>query len=147
IVFSACDVSLPRPSLSCGKKGLDETPQCVKDEGRLKPPFAGNIDIPLAGARWLISRPRKANACTESNNRDRISNLTIYKYEKTLSIRARYTETPGGEKASARPRSALARGGSPVAPGKRSVFPRRVNAPTIISDYFAVYKFCVKNNN
>src|SRR5690625_1288927 len=48
-------------SLSCGRKGLDETPQCVKDEGRLKPPFAGNVDIPLAGARRLISRPRKAS--------------------------------------------------------------------------------------
>src|SRR5690625_5089341 len=36
-------------------KGLDETPQSVKDEGRLKPPFAGNVDIPLAGARRLIS--------------------------------------------------------------------------------------------
>src|SRR5690625_852483 len=42
---------------SCGRKGLDETPQCVKDEGRLKPPFAGNVDIPLAGAKRLISRP------------------------------------------------------------------------------------------
>src|SRR5690625_2012288 len=48
-------------SLSCGRKGLDETPQCVKNEGRLKPPFAGNVDIPLAGARRLISRPRKAS--------------------------------------------------------------------------------------
>ena len=47
---------------------------------------------------------------------------------------------PGGEKASARPRSALARGGSPAAPGKRSVFPKRVNAPTIISDYFTTYR-------
>src|SRR5699024_12675425 len=46
---------------SCGKRGLDETPQCVKDEGRLKPPFAGNVDIPLAGARRLINRPRKAS--------------------------------------------------------------------------------------
>src|SRR5699024_2414786 len=48
-------------ALSCGRKGLDETPECVKDEGRLKPPFAGNVDIPLAGARRLISRPRKAS--------------------------------------------------------------------------------------
>src|SRR5699024_9844360 len=31
------------------------------DEGRLKPPFAGNVGIPLAGARRLISRPRKAS--------------------------------------------------------------------------------------
>ena len=61
--------------------------------------------------------------------------------------RRKYTKTPGGEKASVRPRSALAQGGSPAAPGKRSVFPKRVNAPTIISDYFAVYRFCVKNNN
>src|SRR5690625_270915 len=61
--------------------------------------------------------------------------------------RRKYTETPGGEKASARPRSALARGGSPATPGKRSVFPKRVNAPTIISDYFAVYRFCVKNHS
>jgi len=42
-------------------KGLGETPQSVKNEGRLKPPFAGNVDIPLAGARRLISRPRKAS--------------------------------------------------------------------------------------
>src|SRR5690625_3299034 len=42
-------------------KGLDETPQCVINEGRLKPPFAGNVGIPLAGARRLISRPRKAS--------------------------------------------------------------------------------------
>src|SRR5699024_1816369 len=58
--------------------------------------------------------------------------------------RRKYTETPGGEKASARPRSALARGGSTAVPGKRSVFPQRLNAQTIISDYFAVYRFCVK---
>src|SRR5690625_3968707 len=58
-----------------------ENPECVKDEGRLKPPsFRGrqakyslcgqrlqtscrgrNVDIPLAGARRLISRPRKAS--------------------------------------------------------------------------------------
>src|SRR5699024_6049433 len=59
--FSACDAALPERSLSCGRKGLDETPECVKDEGRLKPPFAGNVDIPLAGARRLIRRPRKAS--------------------------------------------------------------------------------------
>src|SRR5699024_11318292 len=45
---------------SWGRRGLVETPECVKDEGRLKPPFAGNVDIPLAGARRLIIRPRKA---------------------------------------------------------------------------------------
>src|SRR5690625_7573718 len=61
--------------------------------------------------------------------------------------RRKYTETPGGVKASVRPRSASARGGSSAAPGKRSVFPKRVNAPTIISDYVAVYRFCVNNNN
>src|SRR5690625_7654477 len=68
-------VRSPRP------KGLDETPRCVKNEGRLKPPsFRGrqtkygpcgqrlqsscrgrNVDIRLAGARRLISRPRKAS--------------------------------------------------------------------------------------
>jgi len=31
------------------------------EEGRLKPSFADNVDIPLAGARRLISRPRKAS--------------------------------------------------------------------------------------
>ena len=36
---------------SSGRKGLDETPQSVINEGRLKPPFAGNTGIPLAGAR------------------------------------------------------------------------------------------------
>jgi len=46
---------------SSGRKGLDETPQSVINEGRLKPPFAGNTGIPLAGARRLISRPRKAS--------------------------------------------------------------------------------------
>src|SRR5699024_8056219 len=64
-----------------GRSGLSETPEFVKDEGRLKPPsFKGrqaknglcgqrlqtscrgrNVDIPLAGARRLISRPRKAS--------------------------------------------------------------------------------------
>src|SRR5690625_2958155 len=69
--FSACDDfqrSLPCPvganvldgTSNRSPRGLDETPECVKDEGRLKPPFAGNVDIPLAGARRLISRPRKA---------------------------------------------------------------------------------------
>src|SRR5699024_11852298 len=46
---------------SWGRLGLGETPECVKDEGRLKPPFAGNVDIPLAGARRRISRPRRAS--------------------------------------------------------------------------------------
>src|SRR5690625_1150250 len=38
-------------------------------------------------------------------------------------------------------------GGSRVTRGKRSVFPEWVSTPTIISDYVAVYRFCVKNNN
>src|SRR5690625_5717639 len=62
-------------------KGLDETPRCVKNEGRLKPPsFRGrqskyglygerlqtscrgrHVDIPLVADRRLISRPRKAS--------------------------------------------------------------------------------------
>ncbi|MBP1968166.1 hypothetical protein J2Z83_000258 [Virgibacillus natechei] len=38
-------------------------------------------------------------------------------------------KTPAGGKASVRPRSALARGGSPAARGKRNVFPERIEAP------------------
>ncbi|MBP1969687.1 hypothetical protein J2Z83_001794 [Virgibacillus natechei] len=37
------------------------------DEGQLKPPFAGNVGIPLAGARRLTSRPRKAKCVSVAN--------------------------------------------------------------------------------
>jgi len=43
--------TLSKPSLSSGKKGIGEIPKCGYNEGRLKPPFAGNTGIPLAGAR------------------------------------------------------------------------------------------------
>ena len=42
-----------------------------------------------------------------------------------------------------RPRSAVARGGSTAAHGKRNVFPERVNAPFLFSSYCAVYVFCL----
>jgi len=44
-----------------------------------------------------------------------------------------------------RPRSVLARGGSSAAHGKRSVF--FVAGTPTASDYVAVNRFCVKNNN
>ena len=42
-----------------------------------------------------------------------------------------------------RPRSAVARGGSAAAHGKRNVFPERVNASYFFSSYVAVYVFCL----
>ncbi len=44
-----------------------------------------------------------------------------------------------------RPRSAVARGGSAAAHGKRNVFPERVNAPYFFSSYVAVYVFLANN--
>ncbi|MFD1040673.1 hypothetical protein ACFQ3N_20125 [Virgibacillus byunsanensis] len=45
-----------------------------------------------------------------------------------------------------RHQSASARGGSPAAREKRSVFPERVKALTIISSYVALYIYSLKNN-
>src|SRR5699024_10752883 len=50
---------LPKPSLSCGNSTCLKTPQYFK-EGRLKPFFANNVDIPFARARRLKPCPRKA---------------------------------------------------------------------------------------
>src|SRR5690625_3143638 len=70
--FSACDVSLPKPSLSCGRRGLGETPECVKGEGLLIPPFAGNVFKPRGTSslhrlfqksnidRWTFVHTKKA---------------------------------------------------------------------------------------
>ncbi len=51
----------------------------------------------------------------------------------------KYAETPGGGKASVRPRRAVARGGSAAAPGKRSVFPERRGSNFLFTSHF-VYK-------
>ncbi len=51
--------------------------------------------------------------------------LSHEKTNNTLQKRRKYTKTPVGAKAGVRPHSALARGGSPAAHGKRSIFPER----------------------
>src|SRR5699024_668479 len=48
------------------------------DEGRLKPPFAGNAGIPLAGARRLKPCPRQSRHC-ESGLLEQMSTLYCYK--------------------------------------------------------------------
>src|SRR5699024_5965121 len=45
---------------SCGNNTCLKTPQDYSKEGRLKPFFANNVDIPFAGARRLKPCPRKA---------------------------------------------------------------------------------------
>src|SRR5699024_3758107 len=56
-----------------------------------------------------------------------ITNVVIQLYSIAIEYisteRRKNMETPAGAKASVRPRSALAHGGSPAARGKRSVFP------------------------
>src|SRR5690625_2729041 len=57
IFFVRCNaVEVP---LSCGNSTCLKTPQYFK-EGRLKPFFANNVDIPFARARRLRPCPRKA---------------------------------------------------------------------------------------
>src|SRR5699024_3630784 len=71
---------------------------------------AGVTTLHLPGLmKWL-----DANFCTRT---------TIANGSKCKTSEGNTRRLLGGEKASARPRSALARGGSPAAPGKRSVFP------------------------
>src|SRR5699024_5850827 len=70
-------------------RGLDETPQVRKGEGRLKPPFAGNVGIPLVGARRLISRARKARRFFRSVRIITYFNRTVIEYSLKLCRRLR----------------------------------------------------------
>src|SRR5690625_1838865 len=45
----------------CGNSTCPKTPQDYSKEGRLKPFFANNVDIPFARARRLRPCPRKAS--------------------------------------------------------------------------------------
>src|SRR5699024_946776 len=53
------------------------------DEGRLKPPFAGNAGIPLAGARRLKPCPRQSRHC-ESGLLEQMSTLYCYKVKASV---------------------------------------------------------------
>src|SRR5699024_9897440 len=48
----------------CGNSTCPKTPQEYPKEGRLKPFFANNVDIPFARARRLRPCPRKAMVCS-----------------------------------------------------------------------------------
>ncbi|MBP1969809.1 hypothetical protein J2Z83_001917 [Virgibacillus natechei] len=50
-----------------GGKASVRPHSALNDEGQLKPPFAGNVGIPLTGARRLTSRPRKAKCVYVAN--------------------------------------------------------------------------------
>ena len=53
--------AITRPTENiCGNSTCLKTPQDYSKEGRLKPFFANNVDIPLARARRLKPCPRKA---------------------------------------------------------------------------------------
>src|SRR5699024_11232889 len=51
---------------SSGNSTCLKTPHNCSKEGRLKPFFANNVDIPFARARRLKRCPRKASACSRS---------------------------------------------------------------------------------
>src|SRR5699024_144839 len=51
---------LPVHSLSCGNSTCLKTPQDYSKEGRLKPFFANNVDIPFARARSLKPVPAES---------------------------------------------------------------------------------------
>src|SRR5690625_2126210 len=53
--------AITRPTENiCGNSTCPKTPQDYPKEGRLKPFFANNVDIPFARARRLRPCPRKA---------------------------------------------------------------------------------------
>src|SRR5699024_3665345 len=86
----------------CGKSTCLKTPQDYSKEGRLKPFFANNVDIPFARARRL-SRARGKQRSAAENRRaltsqfisttniktiiifDRSSNFSPKNYEKSLN--------------------------------------------------------------
>src|SRR5699024_9018527 len=54
--------AITRPTENiCGNSTCPKTPQDYSKEGRLKPIFANNVDIPFASARRLRPCPRKAS--------------------------------------------------------------------------------------
>src|SRR5690625_963202 len=60
-VFPSLTWCLERRTVdSCGNSTYLKTPQNCSKEGRLKPFFANNVDIPFARARRLKPCPRKA---------------------------------------------------------------------------------------
>src|SRR5699024_4650593 len=71
---------------------------------------------------------------------------TIANGSKIQYQRRKYTETPGGGKASARPRSAVARGGSPAAPESVVYFRsgKRHQPPLIL---LRILRILFSNNN
>src|SRR5690625_4627449 len=60
---------------SCGNSTCLKTPQNCSKEGRLKPFFANNIDIPFARARRLKPCPRKA---TVRSGKQSSAYVTVY---------------------------------------------------------------------
>src|SRR5690625_213158 len=62
--------AITRPTENiCGNSTCPKTPQYFK-EGRLKPFFANNVDIPFARARRLRPCPRKASARSDPGRRE-----------------------------------------------------------------------------
>jgi len=76
---------------SCGNSTSLKTPQYIK-EGRLKPFFANNVDIPFARARRLKPCPRKATVCSGKQ----CSYFAVYRIyvKNNIFFRKARTEVP-----------------------------------------------------
>src|SRR5699024_12326094 len=76
---------------SCGNSTSLKTPQYIK-EGRLKPCFANNADIPFARARRLKPCPRKATG----RSGKQCSYFAVYRIygRNNISFRKARTEAP-----------------------------------------------------
>src|SRR5699024_2070713 len=70
--------AITRPTENiCGNSTCPKTPQDYSKEGRLKPFFANNVDIPFARARRLRPCPRKASARIDPGRQQQYSYLDI----------------------------------------------------------------------
>src|SRR5690625_3738344 len=67
--LTASPVRVAKGGDSCRNSTCPKTPQYFK-EGRLKPFFANNVDIPFARARRLRPCPRKASAQSDPGRQE-----------------------------------------------------------------------------
>src|SRR5699024_12755180 len=88
--------AITRPTENiCGNSTCLKTPQQFK-EGRLKPFFANNVDIPFARARRLKTCPRKA---TDRSEKQPSAYVAVYidytgiKIKETTFTKERYSKT------------------------------------------------------
>src|SRR5699024_414796 len=76
--------AITRPTENiCGNSTSLKTPQNYSKEGRLKPFFANNVDIPLAGARRLKLCPRKATVRSGKQTR---AYVALWHFKSTTKI-------------------------------------------------------------